>query len=325
MKTLQDIGERKAIEQIKKILSNQDLPVEIGDDCGVFKVNDRYILVTTDMISKHTHIPQEMTPWDIGWFVVAINLSDIAAKGGTPQGIVISYGLPENYSVSDFTQIVQGAKHCAETFDTPYLGGDTKENKTLTLAGTAIGSVSPEEFMSRYGAEKDDVVAVTGTLGKAAAGYYSLQTTDVSQRIRQGLIHPIPRINAGKKLASSKQVHCCMDLSDGLSSSLYQLGTCNQLGFEITREDIPVSPLLMELKKKDFDSSLDEALLHFGGDYELLFTTSASDFPSIKKQLASLNVSVTMIGVVTKNNDIILKTKKNKIILPNEGYQHFSR
>jgi thiamine monophosphate kinase len=115
-----------------------------------------------------------------------------------------------------------------------------------------------------------------------------------------------------------------MDLSDGLSSSLYQLGACNQLGFEITLEDIPVSPLLLELKNKDFEFCMDDSILHFGGDYELLFTTSESHFSTLKKQLESVNVDVTKIGFVTRNQNIILKNKNNKTMLANKGYEHFS-
>ena len=98
MKKLSDLGERKAIQLISEILSKGDVAVGIGDDCAAIDMGEEYLLVSTDMISQKTHIPEQMTPFQIGWFIVAINLSDIAAKGGMPLGLVLSFGLPKETS-----------------------------------------------------------------------------------------------------------------------------------------------------------------------------------------------------------------------------------
>ena len=98
MKKLSELGEREAIRLISDILSKGDVAVGIGDDCAAFEFGEEYLLVTTDMISQKTHIPKEMTPFQLGWFIVAINLSDIAAKGGVPLGLVLSFGLPKETS-----------------------------------------------------------------------------------------------------------------------------------------------------------------------------------------------------------------------------------
>jgi len=324
MTTLQDIGERKAIEEIKKILSSQHLCLDIGDDCGGFQLDDNYILVTTDMIAERTHIPSTMNPEDIGWFVVAINLSDLAAKGGRPKGLVLSCGLPKTYPADDYKKILRGAKTCADTYHTAILGGDTKENEILTISGTAVGIVPLNEFMGRYGAKNGDIVAVTGTLGKAAAGWYSMNQLHPQQEIIDGLIHPLPQIRAGRILASTLKVHCCMDISDGLSSSLYQLAKINKVGFEIKQENLPINPMLSELKKQNTQISLPDDAIHFGGDYELLFTTSREDFHLIKENLESIQIQVSNIGMVTESKDIIIRSNHSQRILRNQGYEHFS-
>ena len=172
---LSDIGERNAIKRIETILSKGDVAVGIGDDCAAFTIGDDYLLVTTDMITQKTHIPEGMTPFQIGWFVVAINLSDIAAKGGRPLGLVLALGLPKNTSELFFTELMKGADACAIQNDTHIVGGDTKENPEITICGTAFGLVRKDEFMPRKGAKIGDVVAVTGTLGKAGAGYLANQ------------------------------------------------------------------------------------------------------------------------------------------------------
>jgi thiamine-monophosphate kinase len=265
-----------------------------------------------------------MTPWQIGWFIVAINLSDIAAKGGDPKGIVISLGLPKTYSITDLDEIIKGMKICGATYNCPIIGGDTKENPNVTLTGTAIGMVTSSEFMGRHGAQIDDVVAVTGTLGKAGAGYHSLQQPHPIKKIIKDLLEPIPRLSAGRKLASSKKVHCCMDLSDGLSSSLYQLGMLNKIGFIIETQCLPLSEALRGFSKNDSSFDPSHYALHFGGDYELLLTCSREDFCLLQQMLHQESLSLTSIGRVTRSKDIMLRTEIDTKPLLNKGYEHFT-
>ena len=152
-----------------------------------------------------------MTPYQMGWFLVAINLSDIAAKGGDPLGLVLSYGLPKKTSEPFLRQLTKGADDCAVTFGTTIVGGDTKETTEITLCGTAFGSVKKAEFMSRIGAHPGDVVAVTGTLGKAGAGYYALKQKSNEKKLSKALLEPLPRLKEGRLLAQQQ----CGDVIDG--------------------------------------------------------------------------------------------------------------
>ena len=175
MKNLADLGERAVIRRIAKILTKGTNNIGIGDDCAVINLGKEYLLVTADMMYQRTHIPAQMTPYQMGWFLVAINLSDIAAKGGTPLGLVLSFGLPKKISERFLKELIKGTNACAVAFGTTIVGGDTKETKEITLCGTAFGTVKKDEFMSRSGTHPGDVIAVTGTLGKAGAGYYALK------------------------------------------------------------------------------------------------------------------------------------------------------
>jgi len=157
-----DLGERKIIQMISNILTEGDGAVGIGDDCAVIDYNDDFILLTTDMISKKTHIPDIMTDWQIGWFIVSINLSDIAAKGGDPLGVLLAFGFPGDLNSSKLEEIVKGANDCAVFHNTSIIGGDMKENPDMVLSGCAIGSVKKDEFMGRSGVKPDDIIAVTG-------------------------------------------------------------------------------------------------------------------------------------------------------------------
>ena len=108
------------MELIQSILSDQSTDLAgMKDDCAALDMGDYYLLITTDMISKATHIPDKASPWQVGWHVVAVNLSDIAAMGGEPFGMVVALGLPADYEVKFLENIVEGAKSCASKFNIP--------------------------------------------------------------------------------------------------------------------------------------------------------------------------------------------------------------
>ena len=324
MKKLSDLGERKVIQLISKILSKGYEDVGIGDDCAAFSFNDDYLLVSTDMISGKTHIPKIMSPWQMGWFIVAINLSDVAAKGGKPLGFVLSMGLPRNTTDSFLKEIITGAESCVKKYDLSIVGGDTKESGDITLCGTVFGTVKKDYFMARKGCKPGDIVAVTGDLGRAGAAYYAIQHDIKDKKILKGLLEPVPRVKAGRVLAEAKIVTSCMDISDGLSSSLYQLMELNDIGFEIDKEKIPISSSLKKLSKT-YDLDVYDYAVHFGGDYELLLTIPSDKFEKAKKSLDSVGVSLTKIGHVTEEKKVKIVENHVKNILKNKGYEHFKK
>ncbi len=320
---LSDLGERKAIQLISKVLTQGEVAVGIGDDCAAIQLDDNYLLISTDMISENTHIPKIMTPWQIGWFIVAINLSDIAAKGGKPLGLVLSLGLPRNKTIDFLEELMKGADECAKTYNTSIIGGDTKENPVITICGTAFGIVKKNEFMGRKGSKPGDIVAVTGLLGGAGAGQFAIQYNIKDDEIVKDLLEPTPKIKEGRVLSSGKTVTSCMDISDGLSSSLYQLADLNNVGFEIIKEKIPISPVLLELAEKHKNLDVDYYSLHFGGDYELLLTLSPEKFKETKKNMTKNGGNLTEIGIVTSDKKIQINDKGKKKTLRNRGYEHF--
>jgi thiamine-monophosphate kinase len=325
MKRLADLGERAAIQRIARILSKGKNRAGIGDDCATIDMGKDYLLVTTDMMSQKTHIPSQMTPYQMGWFLVTINLSDIAAKGGIPLGIVLSYGLPKQTSESFLKELTKGANACAVAYGTTIVGGDTKETTEITLCGTAFGTVKKTEFMPRIGAHPGDVVAVTGTLGRAGAGYYALKQKKQEKKLSKALLEPQPRLKEGRLLAQQQSVTSSMDLSDGLSASLYQLQELNMVGFEISKDALP---LASELRKNTYSKlGIDpySVAVHFGGDYELLVTIDEDSFETTRTALKKHGARLTVIGTVTKKKEIILIDGKNKRILKNKGYEHFKR
>ncbi|HEV8594804.1 MAG TPA: thiamine-phosphate kinase, partial [Thermoplasmata archaeon] len=176
---LDEIGERGAIEILKRIF-DRGHEVGIGDDCALVDWGDQYLLVTTDVISQRAHLPPSATPAQIGWFLVAINLSDIAAMGGYPIGFVAALGLPRAVDVTWLRSLAQGMDECTKEHGIAVLGGDTKEADQIMLAGTAFGRIRKERVLLRRGGRPGDAVVVTGDLGRSGWGARCLREgTDV--------------------------------------------------------------------------------------------------------------------------------------------------
>lgn len=328
MLRLADVGERRAIEILRNVMDKRrggDVAVGIGDDCAVIDIGREYLLVTTDMMTAGSHIPPGMTPFQIGWSVVAVNLSDIAAKGGRPLGLVTAFGLPRTASLDFVREVAEGMDSCAAEFGTSIIGGDTKEGKELTITGTALGTVSKKDIMLRTGAEVGDIAAVTGTLGRAGAGYWSMRHRLGLKKAERALLEPYPRVGEGIALAKSGVATSCMDISDGLASSIYQMSSMTRLGFEIERARLPIADEVMTACRLMGRAALaDEFSLYYGGDYELLVTLRPGGFNRAHNALQRMGTALTPVGTVckTKANMLIEKGGK-KSVLENRGWQHF--
>jgi thiamine-monophosphate kinase len=316
MDRIDGIGERKAIEIISRILENGPPPFGIGDDVAIIDMGEDYLLVTTDMITRRTHTPMA-TADQIGWHLVAINLSDIGSKGGRPIGIVTALGLPNGTDIGFLKGLVKGMKRCASQYGTRVLGGDTKESKEMSLTGTAFGIVPKDNFMARRGARSGDLVAITGELGLAAAGLECIKSGFKRPKAIKALLEPVPRVVEGIALGRTGAVTSCMDTSDGLSSSLYHLARASGKGFMIDHEKLPISAEVGKLGLME-----DDAVLHFGGEYELLMTIDPEAVHDAKKAIESNGCRFTIIGKVV-DKGISIKRKGNIFRLEDLGWEHF--
>ena len=320
MKTLGTLGEREAIRLIDRIIKS-DATIGIGDDCAAIDIGDKYLLVTTDMMVTKWHMPKGMGPYDIGWSIVAVNLSDIAAMGGKPLGIVTAIGITRGHPIEYLEQMVDGMNDCARRFNTSIVGGDTKEHEDLVLCGTAIGEVSKGGILLRRGAKAGDLVAVTGSLGRAGAGFYSIKRQLSLKEAEDSLKRPWPRVREGMALSASGAVTSCMDISDGLSSSIFELSRNSGMTYEIDYTKVPKAKEV-DMAFHDLERQKD-LVLNFGDDYELLLTVKRD----AEEQLASISQEIgcplTVIGKVTSGEENILIDNGKREKLENLGYEHF--
>jgi len=319
-KQLLEIGEREAIEHIVKILDQGDFPLGLTDDCAAIEMGKDYLLVSTDMINERTHMPVGMSAYDMGWHVIAVNLSDIGSKGGKPLGVEVAVGLPRGKDIEFLEDMAQGMDSCARKYGTAIAGGDTKECYEVTLVGTAFGIVPKNKIMLRRGAHTGDVVAVTGKLGKGACGYHSLKHgLDIESAVRK-MFQPEPRMAEGLALSKSGVATSCMDVSDGLASTAYQMCEESGVSMEI---DLDKLPRTEEVAQIDFVPKK-ELLLYFGGDYELLVTTKKDGFKKAANAVKKAGGELTEIGIVAEPQDTNKLIKGEEMeVLENRGYEHF--
>lgn len=316
----EDLGERELVRRITEILGIRE-----RDDCAVVEDGDRYLVWTTDILHRRADFPEIATGWQIGWMAVAVNLSDVAAMGAVPLGLLIAAGIPQDTEVAFVEEIFRGMNDCALEYGTRIMGGDLDSFDELTLSGTALGRVERDLILRRRGARPGDLLCTTGTLGSAGAGLRaaleaegrvdgSVDDQDLFALTRR-LLEPSPRLEEGRALALSGAVTSMMDNSDGLALSLFDLSQAGGVGFLVQEEKIPIDPLVLEVAQ-DAEDALDLAL-YSGGDFELLFTLNPDRIDD-----AARGCDFTIIGTVLEEREISIESGGERKRVEPRGYEH---
>src|SRR6266571_495054 len=320
---LSDIGERGAIDILARIY-DRGQPIGLGHDCGVVDWGDDYLVVTTDVVNRKTHIPTGATAQQIGWYATAVNLSDIAAAGARPLGFVAALSMPADTDVEFLRGLANGMEECVREFGIAVLGGDTKEADILAIAGTAFGRVRKERILLRTGARPGDAIVVTGDLGRAGHAAKTLeQSSGLRTEALNQLLRPYPRIADGMFFSESGAVTSCMDLSDGLGASLGQLAAMTKLSYQIDEAALPRYLGLTSLPP----AVAKELVLYYGGDYELIATVRPDAIQTVLQRYSESSLRdrrrLTMIGKVAASGGNALVTKTGKEPLLAKGWEHF--
>lgn len=284
-------------ERAALALVGEELPAA-GDDCAV--VGDT--VVTTDMLHETTDFPDGTTRYTAGWRAVGASLSDVAAMGATATAAVAVYGAPA-FIENELRDFLRGAREVCELVGAEYVGGDLDNHDEFTVATTALGET--DDPVQRSGATLGDTVCVTGTLGRSAAALRLF--ADDPARANE-LFRFEPRVAAG--LAIGPHATAMLDSSDGLARSLHQLAAASDCGFTVDSDRLPVHDAVDEVAGDAAERR--ELAVHFGEDFELVFTTPEPD-----RAAAAASTPVAQVGTVTENG-IELDGEP----LPDRGYTH---
>lgn len=285
------------------------------DDAAVLELGDNALVLTHDMIVEGVHYLPGDPPEDVAWKLVAVNLSDIAAKGARPMGALLGYTLGQSEWDAAFAK---GLGLALSAFGLNLLGGDTTampEGAPRALGLTAIG-MAARPVPSRAGAQAGDQLWVSGSIGDAGAGLRLLrdgrsEPAALIERYR----NPRPRLEAGQRLAG--MVSAMMDVSDGLLIDTARLAHASACGITIRLDWLPLSPELLEV---DGDRL---AAATAGDDYELLFTAAPGRTGEIEALSEEIGLPLSLIGQCEPGAGLALRDGDTPVPLPDRlGFEH---
>ena len=300
------------------------------DDAAILQAEGDDIVVTTDAIVEGVHFLKDDPPDTVARKALRVNLSDLAAKGATPAGFVLTLALRE-VSEAWLAPFAQALGADAMQFGCPLLGGDTVSTPgPLMISITAFGRVPPQRMVLRSGAKPGDHVVVTGSIGDAALGLDVLKggaaatalaaDADARDALIQRYRVPQPRV----ALAQAVRDHAsaAMDISDGLMGDLAKLCTASAVSASIDAAAIPLSAPVRTLLKQGQVAI--ETIVSGGDDYEILCTIPENRLDSFESAAARAGVPVAVIGaVVAGSASARLFDGTREITLSRLSYSHF--
>jgi thiamine-monophosphate kinase len=310
------MNEFEVIRRISGLLPQAppEVLVPAGDDCAVLRLGDRTWVAASDMLVSGQHFEDWATPEDVGYKAVAVNVSDVAAMGGTPRFVLSSGGAPDPETT---LRCMRGVLEACEAFGVYPLGGDTTRAGILTVDVAILGELSAPPVL-RSGASPGDLLAVTGELGASVAGLIALQNgASGHERLVHKHLRPEPRVEAGRA-AARLGAGAMIDLSDGLASDARHICERSRVGCRVDLDLLPVAG-----DTREFLASLGrdpEALAATGGeDYELLISAPT---PVIEALAGSVGVPITRIGEVTDGADVVF-LRGGRPVEGLSGWDHF--
>ena len=324
--TAKILGEHKIIQIIQNHLTPMpNIPVPFGDDVSAVTLDEKRVAVLkTDMLVAKTDVPEEMTLFQASRKALIMNVSDFASKGVQPKAALVALGLPTDFSQKNIEEIADGLNAGAQEYGAYIIGGDTSETSDLIISVSLFGTAQKSALMLRSGAKEGDVLAVTGFFGKSAAGLRLLLGGCLASKNARALVDavlmPKARLVEGLALGGCGVVSASMDSSDGLAWTLHELARLSNVGFEL--EKVPVASEVTRFAKlNNLDAS--ELALYGGEEYELVVTVEPEKWAAAVAAVEAVGGQLLLIGKVTKEKQILLKTDDNQLPIEARGWEHF--
>lgn len=334
---LSELGEFGLIDRLTanvKIINPSTLK-GIGDDAAVICNQDKFTLVSTDLLIEGIHFDLAFTPLKhLGYKAAVVNFSDIYAMNGSPKQLFVGISVSNRYSAEALDELYAGIILACNHYRVDLAGGDTTSSpQGLFLALTVTGEVEKEKVVYRNSARANDLICVSGDLGGAYMGLLMLerekQVFMANPEMQPDLeghdyiigrqLKPEARGDVIEKLEKSGIIPTSMiDISDGLASEILHICHDSKVGCRIYEEKIPVDAMTASTAE-EFNISPITAALNGGEDYELLFTVRIDDFEKIR-QLDDITIIGHISEVIEGCN---LVTSDNVLVeITAQGFDH---
>ncbi len=308
--------ESEIIDLFLKHLRNQgDLP--LGDDAGAIRLGNGWLVATNDMLVRKTDVPEVMTPEQVGFKAVTMNVSDVAAMGAKPIGFLFSLGVPGDLERGYLEGIAEGIGKALGFYDIPVLSADTNEADDLVIDGITLGMT--KKPLTRSGARPGELVCVTGDIGRALAGLLVWKKDlDVSPSVKRALYEKLlePKARVREGMALSGVASAAIDISDGLSKELHLLARMSKVGIEIRSDSLPIHGSVFEVADLLGLNPVEIALAS-GEEFELVFTLP-------EESVEILGFDCTPIGRTFRGTGIYITTGEKREEMPLLGWEHLS-
>lgn len=332
---MKNINEKKIIQNIVdktgdlsryKMPQGLEIIKGIGDDAAYWKSGDFGYCVTSDTLVENVHFKlMNFSADKLGEKAVAVNLSDIAAMGANPMGMLINLGVTNDITEKWINDFYDGITKLALKYNCPVIGGDIVKSEILNISVTCIGYKklnikNKNIFLTRESVNPGDLVYVSGYLGNSKAGLeiLNLLKTDLNDSeiyLINSHLTPVPRIELGIDL-NEIGITSCIDISDGLLLDSSRLADSSIVNININSSMLPISGEL----KVIFPEEYKNFALGGGEDYELLFTASPNNQENIKKIAEKNELNLSIIGEVNNGNGEIMLDGS---LTDPKGWDHF--
>ena len=330
---IKDLGEFGTLEIINQLISSsrpvdtdsaQHLLIDSGDDSAGWSPHGTVELITTDTVVEGIHFTSESIGWhNLGWKVIASNISDIASMGAFPSYAVVTLGLPPHTKINDITDLYKGMLSIANQYHVSIIGGDMVRSDQIFISITLTGTTTKEPLL-RTTAKVGDVVAVTGYLGGSAGGLQLIQQSMKTNKASQDYLlachqMPTPQVKSGRILVECS-IRTAMDISDGLADDLSKLCLASNVSAKIFLNEVPVHSLL----KNSFPETYIELALYGCEDYELLFSGNSA---SVNAAIQQLPEGACIIGEITDNTPgeiSLVEENGSERVSVRRGWDHFA-
>ncbi len=312
---LSDVGEKRLIaEYIRPLFNPWKHKESVGDDCALIPIDEEtYLSTSTD------RVPADLISFrlglidlrGLGYYLAVLNISDVAASGAKPCGLLLNLAFPPEFRLDDLLAILSGVQAAAENYGAPVLGGDLSTAVEMNLVGTAFGMVSRKQALFRSGARPGDNIFCSDIAGTSSTAFaYYLEngnnrptlTRSEESLLSRHFKRPTPMTSLGRKLAKSGCCTSAMDQTDGLAQTLVELADASEVAFFIDEERLPIADV-SRIVAAHFKQNLIDIVLGPGADFQLVGTLNPNH------QLYSrLKKKVQIIGEVKEGSGLHVRT-----------------